>query len=220
MSKWATVLRVGSKAINNPATRAVGRSVGNAVVHPQQTLMGFGKATKTAVIGGGLGYVAWENIAHDKPVVRTAADVLIGEEAVDKGLELADSAADKVGNAVDKAGETITGMKNTLSGVSDSLNGAGNFMKNILGGNGGEMFSNLFSNIGQGKVSGLSIAGLLVSALLVFGRFGFLGKIAGVLLGMMLIGNNSKLEQSASGNQSTQGMRAEESAAHHGGMRR
>ena len=37
--------------------------------------------------------------------------------------------------------------------------------------------------------------GLIVSALLVFGRFGWLGKIAGAVLGMMMIGNNSSLNQ-------------------------
>ena len=46
-------------------------------------------------------------------------------------------------------------------------------------------------NLGQGNVSGLSIAGLIAAAFLVFGRFGWFGKIAGALLGMMLIGNNT-----------------------------
>lgn len=40
-------------------------------------------------------------------------------------------------------------------------------------------------------MSGLSIAGLVAAAFLIFGRFGWLGKIAGAFLGMMLIGNNA-----------------------------
>lgn len=40
-------------------------------------------------------------------------------------------------------------------------------------------------------MSGLNIAGLIAAAYLVFGRFGWLGKIAGLFLGMMLIGNNA-----------------------------
>ena len=57
------------------------------------------------------------------------------------------------------------------------------------------MFGNFFKNLGSGNVSGLSIAGLVVSALLVFGRFGWLGKIAGAVLGMMMIGNNARSNQ-------------------------
>ena len=53
------------------------------------------------------------------------------------------------------------------------------------------MFGNFFRNLGQGNVSGLSIAGLVAAAFLIFGRFGWLGKIAGAFLGMMLIGNNA-----------------------------
>lgn len=40
-------------------------------------------------------------------------------------------------------------------------------------------------------MSGLNIAGLIAAAYLVFGRSGWLGKIAGLFLGMMLIGNNA-----------------------------
>ena len=57
------------------------------------------------------------------------------------------------------------------------------------------MFGNLFSNIFSGKVSMMSMLGLVASALLIFGRFGWLGKIAGALLGMLLIGNNSRVVQ-------------------------
>ncbi len=57
------------------------------------------------------------------------------------------------------------------------------------------MMGNFFSNLGSGNVSGLSIAGLVVSALLIFGRFGWLGKIAGAVLGMMMIGNNANMAQ-------------------------
>ena len=62
------------------------------------------------------------------------------------------------------------------------------------------MFGNFFSNIGKGNVSGLSLIGLIVSALLVFGRFGWLGKIAGAVLGMMMIGNNANLTSVLGGN--------------------
>lgn len=209
MGKWSTALKIGGKIFNNSATR----TVGNAVIHPQRTLTGAGTAMKNAVVGGGLGYVAWEGIVNDKPVVRTAADILVGEDTVDKGLEIAGNAADRVEKAVDKAGETLSGMSGSVSSLNDSLGGVGSFLKNVTGGNGLDMIGSFFGNLGKGNVSGLSIMGLLASALLIFGRFGWLGKIAGAVLGMMLIGNNSKVQQIPVPQQN-------EEPARQGGMRR
>lgn len=62
------------------------------------------------------------------------------------------------------------------------------------------MFGNFFGNLAKGNVSGLSIAGLVAAAFLTFGRFGWLGKIAGAMLGMMLIGNNSNMQNMLGGN--------------------
>ena len=191
MGKWATILQWGKKAMNHPAAEATGRSIGGAIIHPQRTLTGIGKATKTAVVGGSMGYLAWENIVNDKPVVRAAADVLVGEETVEQGIEMAGAATEQVEHVVEKAEETLQGVRETATSMNESWSGMGNFLKNIFGGNGTDMFGNFFSNLGRGNVSGLSILGLIASALLVFGRFGWLGKIAGAVLGMMLIGNNS-----------------------------
>ena len=77
-------------------------------------------------------------------------------------------------------------------------NGISNFLGNMTGGNGGNMFSNFFSNLFSGNVSGMSMLGLVASAFLIFGRFGWMGKIAGALLGMMMIGNNTQRQQEAS----------------------
>ena len=191
MGKWSTILGYGKRMVNNSATR----SLGGAIVHPQRTLAGFGHATKTAVIGGGMGYLAWENIVNDKPVVRTVADVLVGEENVDKGVEMAGQAAEKVEQAVGQAGKALQDVKEGVSTMNQTWGGIGTFLGNLTGGNGLDMFGNFFSNLGKGNVSGLGMLGLVASALLVFGRFGWLGKIGGLLLGMMLIGNNSRVEQ-------------------------
>ena len=191
MGKWSTILGYGKRMVNNSATR----SLGGAIVHPQRTLAGFGHATKTAVVGGGMGYLAWENIVNDKPVVRTVADVLVGEENVEKGMEMAGKAAEEVGKAIDETGEALHGVKDGVCSLNETWSGIGTFLGNLTCGNGLEMFSNFFSNLGKGNVSGLGMLGLVASALLVFGRFGWLGKIGGLLLGMMLIGNNSRVEQ-------------------------
>ena len=59
---------------------------------------------------------------------------------------------------------------------------------------------------------------LVASSLLVFGRFGWLGKIAGAVLGMMLIGNNAHVSQSQSIGQNNQA--SEQTTNQSGGMRR
>lgn len=207
MSKWATLLKYGKQVADSSlkygkqaANSSTAKTMGDAMIHPQRTLTGLGKATKTAVVGGGMGYLAWENIVNDKPIVRTAADVLVGEETVDKGLEVAGKASDKVGNMAEKVGENMESISSSVSGVSGAWSGIGSFLKNMLGGNGLDMFGSFFGNIGKGNVSELSMLGLVASSLLVFGRFGWLGKIAGALMGMMLIGSNSpgvQIEQSS-----------------------
>lgn len=217
MGKWKTVLDWGKKAVDHSATRATARSIGGAVIHPQRTLSGLGKATKTAVVGTGMGYLAWESIANDKPVVRAAADILVGEETVDRGLEAAEAAAEKAEAVADKAGQALEGVENAVSSMNDTWGGIGTFLKNILGGNGKDMFGSFFGNIGKGNVSGLSLLGLIASAFLVFGRFGWMGKIAGAALGMMLIGGNSNVKNMQAA--TTSGLEQDE-RQRGGGMRR
>lgn len=195
MGKWATILGIGKKVAGHPATQATARNIGDALVHPRRTLIGLGHGAKAAVVGGGMGYLAWENLVNDKPVVRAAAEVLVGEETVDKGLELAGNAADKIADVADKTCKSMEGVEQSVSSANETLSGMSTFLRNMTGGNGMDMLGNFFGNLGKGNVSGLGIFGLLASAMLVFGRFGWLGKIAGALLGMMLIGNNSKVAQ-------------------------
>ena len=211
MSKWGTLLKYGKRAANSSAAK----TMGDAMIHPQRTLTGLGKATKTAAIGGGMGYLAWENIVNDKPIVRTVADVLVGEETVDKGLEVVSGASDKVESMVEKVGEGMQNVSSSVSGLSGTWGGIGSFLKNMLGGNGQNMFGNFFGNIGKGNVSGLSMFGLIASSLLIFGRFGWLGKIAGALMGMMLIGSNSRGIQAEQPSQSES-----QDVQRNGGMRR
>ena len=166
--------------------------------HPQRTLAGTGRAIKTATVGAGVGYVGWEALINDKPVMQTVGETVLGEET---------NAAvkDTVHGTVGAVGDTIGAARDAIGGVTDAVNnvnntasswgGIGQFFSNLNSGNGANMFGNLFSNIFNGKVSMMSMLGLVASALLIFGRFGWLGKIAGALLGMLLIGNNSRVVQ-------------------------
>ena len=101
MGFWDALLKAGGKAAKNmgKAAAATGRSAGQAVLHPSQTLRGAGQAMKTAAIGSAAGYVAWEKLTTDKSVARIVGDTVIGEttaqaaasEAPEDSLTLAEA---------------------------------------------------------------------------------------------------------------------------------
>lgn len=209
MGKWSTILKLGKNVVNNPATRSAGR----AIVSPAKTLQAAGTAAKTATIGAGVGYVGWQALVNDKPIARTVADIVIGEKNVDAVVETTSAVTEKVGDIAKSTGEALGNVSEGVRQSGSALGGISDFMSGMGGGQGGNMFGNFFSNIFKGNVSGMSIAGLLAAGLMIFGRTGFLGKIGGILLAMMLIGNNSKIAQP----QTSQPVMPEQQS---GGMRR
>lgn len=178
MSIWSSIARRAGRIVTYPVTHA-----GTAV----QTV---GKTTKTAVVGGGLGYMAWESVVNDKPIVKTASEVLVGKETTEKVSGVVTGTVNGVGKVVTGAGTLVEDAGNMLSTTNNSTSGVSKFFQGLFTGNGLSMIGDFFKNIGKGNISGLSLAGLIGAAILSFGRFGWLGKIAGAFLGMMIIGNN------------------------------
>ena len=221
MGVWSTLLKYGGKAMKGvgTATATTGKSMGKAVLHPSQTLRGAGQAVKTATIGGAVGYVGWEKLTTDKSVVRIVSDAVIGEPATNTLAETADGVRELTG----KAGEAIGSVSGAVTGIDNKLNGVSNFLRQASGGGVMDMFGNFFRNLGSGNVSGLGIAGLVAAAFLIFGRFGWLGKIAGAFLGMMLIGNNAgvlRTQETGNVQRSRTPDLPAEKQTHSGGMRR
>lgn len=214
MGFWSNLLKYGGRA-----TVATGRSVGNAVLHPSQTLRGAGNAMKVATVGTAMGYVGWEKLTTDKSIVRIVSDAVVGESTTDTITETARD----VRELKDKAGEAVETVNNAMSDIDSKWSGMSNFFRGLFSGNELNMFGNFFRNLGSGNVSGLSIAGLVAAAFLVFGRFGWLGKIAGLMLGLTLIGNNANMAQ-VLGRESQPRVQAEPTEAEEqrqsGGMRR
>lgn len=221
MGVWSTLLKYGGKAAKGvgTATATTGKSMGKAVLHPSQTLRGAGQAVKTATIGGAVGYVGWEKLTTDKSVVRIVSDAVIGEPATNTLAETADGVRELTG----KAGEAVSSVSGAVTGIDNKLNGVSNFLRQASGGGVMDMFGNFFRNLGSGNVSGLGIAGLVAAAFLIFGRFGWLGKIAGAFLGMMLIGNNAgvlRTQETGNVQRSRTPDLPAEKQTHSGGMRR
>lgn len=203
---WATILKAGKPLLRwtMQGGKATIESVGSAVIHPQRTLKGLGTATKTAAIGGAVGYVGWEKLTTDKSVVGIVGDAVLGEGVTEGVSNTVNGVTSGVKDLTDKVGGMTESMNNAVSEVNGKWNGVSNFLQGMFSGNGGEMMGNFFGNLGRGNVSGLSIAGLVLSAMLVFGRFGWLAKIAGAVLAMMMIGNNVNMSQLLGGGQAQQ----------------
>ena len=197
---WGSLLKATFR-YGGRAVKATASSVGGAVIHPQRTIRGLGTATKTAAVGGAAAYVGWEKLTTDKSVARIVGDAVVGPETIDNVSDKVDGVANTVTELKESVGGAVDTMNNAMTSVDSKWSGMSNFLRGIFSGNGGDMFGNFFSNLGKGNVSGLSLAGLVLSALLVFGRFGWLGKIAGAVLGMMMIGNNANMSQVLGGGQ-------------------
>lgn len=221
MGFWSSLLKYGGKAAKGVGAAAAetGKTAGSAILHPTRTLRTAGHAIKAATVTGAVGYVGWEKLTSDKSVARIVSEAIVGKNATDTLAGTTDgmkALKEKAGAAMDTVTEAVSGLDGKLDGIS-------NFLKETTSGGLGTMIGNFFGNLGRGNVSGLSIAGLVAAAFLVFGRFGWLGKIAGALLGMMLIGNNSGIARTPTQENAvrTQPQAApEEEQVRPGGMRR
>lgn len=194
---WTTVLKAGKPLLRwtMRGGKATIESVGSAVIHPQRTLKGLGTATKTAAVGGAVGYVGWEKLTTDKSVAGIVGDAVLGEGTMQVVSNTVSGVVGGVHDLNDKVGGMTDSVNNAMTDVNSKWSGMSNFLRGVFSGNGGEMMGNFFGNLGRGNVSGLSIAGLVLSAMLIFGRFGWLAKIAGAVLAMMMIGNNANMAQ-------------------------
>ena len=209
---WGSFLKATVRLGGN-AVKATATSAGKAVIHPATTLRNLGTGAKSAAIGGAAAYVGWEKLTTDKSVVGIVSDAVIGEGASAKVSDTIDSVVNEVKGIKDSVSGLTDNVNNTINNLDSKWNGMSNFLSG--------MFSSFLNNLARGNVSGLSIAGLVVSALLVFGRFGWLGKIAGAVLGMMMIGNNTNMSLSVSVQKQKENPNEKTSETiHNGGLRR
>lgn len=154
--------------------------------HPGRTLNGLGKTAKTTVVGGAAAYVGWEKLTTDKSLTRIVGDAVVGEKAMDKaGETLGD-----IGAMKDRATDAVRSVSDAMNDMDSQWSGMTKFFRGLFSGNGIGMFGDFFRNLSRGDVSGLGIVGLVTASYLAFGRFGWLGRVAGAILGMMVIGNN------------------------------
>lgn len=154
-------------------------------------LGGLGSHTKGALLAyGGWKYMTTGHVPGEQ-LLNTGVEVVEkAGSAVSKGLDATNKGLDYVNKGLDKVPELINDTKAALTGGGT--------------GQGGGLFGNLFGGISN-LIGGLfnggtgSMLGLVASAFLLFGGFGWMGKIAGALLAALSLGlfsgNNQQQKQ-------------------------
>ena len=167
----------------------------NIAMHPWQ-------AIKTgAVLTSG-----WNLVFHNKPIFDSVRDYggwLVGAFAGNDRKATYLNTLNDVENRITHVGDKIRSTTNDIAEATNesiqTLKGVGNNVvdsavdtaSTVSNGNSINMFGGFLNNVSKGNVSGLGVAGLLLSAYMMFGRTGILGKIGGLLLGLLMVGANS-----------------------------
>ena len=191
---WASLLKAGGKAakwVGKGTGRILGTG-GKALLHPTQTIKGAGTALKSVAVGGGLSYVGWKKLTTDESVVGLVSDAIIGKKGTQKVKDTVHGAVDGIRDLKESVGDMTEKVSGAAENVDGKLNGISSFISDVSSGNGGQMLGGFLQNLTHGNVSGMGVMGLVLSAFLVFGRFGWMAKLAGAVLAMMTIGNNSQ----------------------------
>lgn len=175
----SSVVGAGSKVVS-----AVSHNPKTAAVVGVTTYAGWKKLGTNDSMGTAVGKTLREGVDGSGDFTHDMVNGFTGKNTVE---EVKDTTKSVLDGLKDTASET----KGILGTLGDTLQGISKFLGNMFGGDGMGMFSNFFSNFGNGKVSGLGIGALIASAYMIFGRTGLLGKIGGALMAMMMIGNNS-----------------------------
>lgn len=175
----SSVVGAGSKVVS-----AVSHNPKTAAVVGVTTYAGWKKLGTNDSMGTAVGKTLREGVDGSGDFTHDMVNGFTGKNTVE---EVKDTTKSVLDGLKDTASET----KGILGTLGDTLQGISKFLGNMFGGDGMDMFSNFFSNLGNGKVSGLGIGALIASAYMIFGRTGLLGKIGGALMAMMMIGNNS-----------------------------
>lgn len=175
----------------------------------------------TSVVGGdeakekGVGYAVngflFGKKNQDKAMMGNVIDTLAGNGTSAAIADKAGAVATGVGNAYGQVKDQICGMFQG-NGMVDSGNGMMSDpsqqypdMSQMMGVSGQGVAGNLMSAMNRatssvtgGNITKMNMAGLLLSAYMMFGRFGWLGKAASMMLGGMTLRNINQRNQTLS----------------------
>lgn len=157
------------------------RFLGGVVAHAKGIML----------LGGG-GYAAYQYSKNGQGALSTWGDLLLGQDTMDKAKN--EGVGEVVGDFLLGEGNTdkvVEKGKDLVSGVGDAVGGITQGGSSLFGSL-GNMISGLFS----GGTS--SLVGLIAAGMMLFGNFGWMGKIVCGLIAAMsfgLFGGNSNQQQ-------------------------
>lgn len=176
MSGISTFIKAAAKGTAKTTLgwgKTLGGSAVNVLAHPVSTLT---KASAAAVGGGAVFYGA-QGVIDGKGAVPNIVDKVLGEENASNVREAASSVRETVSNVAD-------GIGNGARNIADGIGSAGSAVAGALTSNGTESMGGLLSQLSSPNAGAMNILKLLAAAVLLFGRHGMLGKIAGAVLGI------------------------------------
>ena len=197
MGGWSTALNMGGRVVrfagHNPKT-FLGLSAGSVAgwkyfvndesLLEQATEVALGddasKGLKENGVTGGLKGLAFGADGADKSIGENVVDGVVGEGTYDHITHAAGNAVDSVENGIHAAGQ---GLQNAYQGAGQMVQG---YQQQAIMG----QLANSFWNGG----SGMSLAALIPAAFLMFGNFGWMGKIASLFLGSLAM-KNMRMQQ-------------------------
>lgn len=184
-----------------------GWKAGKAIATGGWRTAGFlGTHTKGVLLTGGAAYGGWKYLSTGHlpgeeliSKVGTAAGNTVA--VVNNGLQAVNTTLGYVNDGLKRAPELISDTREALSDVGSTFTNAVGGSQG--GGQGGSLLGNLFggvSNLLGGLFNGGtgSLLGLVASAFMLFGGFGWMGKIGGILLAALSLGlfkGNSQSQQ-------------------------
>lgn len=150
---------------------------------------GIGSHSKGALLLGGTGYAAYQYSKSGQGALSTWGDLLLGSNTMDKV---------KNEGAGEVVGDFFLGEGNTdkvAEKGKDLVGGVGDAVSSVKEGGGGLFGSlgNMISGLFSGGTS--SLVGLIAAGMMLFGNFGWMGKIVCGLIAAMsfgMFGGNSQ----------------------------
>jgi hypothetical protein len=204
---WSNFIKAVGKGTVR-LTEGAGRSVGTVAKG-----VGEGMGATAKGLGGWKGVVGTGAVIgavrSEDGLTGVASDVLFGQGGADKVKEhgvagevldiaIGEKGKQAVNTATEMASHQISDIQQQMTPVTPygdtvqqpmyaAQDGFGSFMSNPL-----NMGGNFLSNLMNGNVSAMSMAAMIASSFLIFGRFGLFTKALGALLGLHTIGRNSQ----------------------------
>lgn len=168
--------------------KGVAKVASSAATGGWKALGGVGSHLKGALALGGASYAGWQwmSTGHlpgerllskfGEVAEKTGNVVSDGLDVVGKGLNFVNKGLDKAPDLIHDTRDALVG-----GGVGEGTGQGGGLLGNLFGG-----VSKLLDGLGSGGMG--SMLGLAAGAYLLFGGFGWMGKIGGILLAALSLG--------------------------------